>query len=164
MLRDKEPIFFSSRYLAKLEKMRKNAKRPLYTCCKVSKLVAVLKLLELKFIHGLFYKALETCYVHWRNWYQALMSYQRQHMRPSRWSARSVSKLKKSMHVPMFAYCTVDMNTKIWMHDQSVKLRCTSMLWQTMTIGPKEASYTLHGVLLYFLVCRGCLWTQSQPS
>ena len=64
MLCDKEPIFFSSRYLAKLEKMRKNAKIPLYTCCKVSKLVAVLKLLELKSIHGLFDKALETCYVH----------------------------------------------------------------------------------------------------
>jgi hypothetical protein len=41
MLHDIEPIFLRSRYLAKLEKIRKNAKIPLYMGCNVSKLLAI---------------------------------------------------------------------------------------------------------------------------
>src|SRR5579883_235279 len=53
MLRDAEPGFLSPRHLEKLEKMRKDAKVPLYPGCKVSKLEADLMLLDLKSSHGL---------------------------------------------------------------------------------------------------------------
>ncbi|OEL19915.1 hypothetical protein BAE44_0019066, partial [Dichanthelium oligosanthes] len=59
MLRDVEPGFLSPRHLEKLEKMRKDAKIPLYPGCKVSKLEADLMLLDLKSTYGLSDKAFE---------------------------------------------------------------------------------------------------------
>ena len=35
------------------------------------------------------------------------------------------SRLKKSMHVPMIAYCTMEKNTKTWISAKSVKLHGT---------------------------------------
>ena len=53
MLRDAEPEFLNPRHLRKLEKIRNDAKVPLYEGCKVSKLEADLMLLEMKSTHGL---------------------------------------------------------------------------------------------------------------
>ncbi|OEL28854.1 hypothetical protein BAE44_0010127 [Dichanthelium oligosanthes] len=62
MLRDAEPGFFSLRHLEKLEKMRKDAKVPLYPGCNVTKLEVDLMLLDLKSTHGLSDKGFEDMF------------------------------------------------------------------------------------------------------
>jgi hypothetical protein len=45
---------------------------------------------------------------------------------------------KKSMRVPMIAYCTVETNTKTWMHATSVKLHGARKGHQMRVLRPKE--------------------------
>jgi hypothetical protein len=45
--------------------------------------------------------------------------------------------VKKSMHVRMIAYCTVEINTNTWMHAPSLKLHGTSKGLQ-MRVGRSE--------------------------
>ena len=59
MLRDVEPGFLSPRNLTKLEQMWKDAKTPLYRICKVSKLEANLRRLDIKAASGLSDKGFE---------------------------------------------------------------------------------------------------------
>jgi hypothetical protein len=91
--------------------MRKDDKIPLYPTCPVSKLEADIMLLEFKSTHRLNDKGFDD-----------FLGIVRKLLKKTSWQKKTyltkqmicpmVSRLKKSMHALMIAYCTVETNTK----------------------------------------------------
>ena len=139
LLRNVETRCLSERQLRKLEKMRQDGKTSLYRDCPMSKLEADIMLLEFKSTNGLNDKGFHQLLGIIRKMLPEKNELPKKTYLTKQMICPISLKVKKSMCVPMIAYCTIEMNTKTWMRAPSVKLHGIRKGYQMGLPSPKEA-------------------------